>query len=156
MNDIKYLEIARDEAQKSLEASGVPVGACLVDTAEKVRARGHNERVQTENPIAHGEMTVLRKAGRLMCYEGTTLYTTLSPCVMCRGAIKLFGIPRVVVGEAETFKGDLDDLRASGTKVTLIDDEACKKLMRDFQKNYPEIWREDIGVSSTPVENREA
>jgi len=145
--DKAMMQLAAQEAAASLAAGGVPVGACLVDEAGNVLAAGHNERVQSGDPIAHGEMTVLRKAGRRSSYSGCTLYTTLSPCDMCRGAIKLFQIPRVVIGEAETFAGDTEELRAAGIEVEVLGDEACMSLMRQFQQKHPDIWAEDIGQS---------
>jgi cytosine deaminase len=122
----------------------VPVGAVLASGGQ-VLAAGHNERVQRGDPVAHGEIACLRNAGRRPSYAGMTLYTTLSPCQMCSGAILLFRIPRVVVGEAETFEGDLDFLATRGVEVVLLDDEDCKAAMREFQQRYPEVWSEDIG-----------
>ena len=132
------------QAQASLAAGGVPVGAVLV-TGSEIVAEGHNERVQLGDPVAHGEIACLRNAGRQSSYRGMTIYTTLSPCPMCTGAILLFQIPRVVVGEAETFAGDLDFLIGQGVSVTLLDDERCKAAMREFQDRYPAVWSEDIG-----------
>jgi creatinine deaminase len=108
-------------------------------------AAGHNERVQRGDPVAHGEIACLRNAGRQSSYRGMTLYTTLSPCPMCTGAILLFQIPRVVVGEAETFAGDLDFLIRQGVSVLLLNDERCMAVMREFQDRYPAVWSEDIG-----------
>jgi cytosine deaminase len=122
----------------------VPVGAVLA-AGGRLIASGHNERVQRGDPVAHGEIACLRNAGRRPSYAGTTLYTTLSPCPMCTGAILLFQIPRVVVGEARTFAGDLDFLRSRGVTVELLDDPACAALMEEFQARYPEVWSEDIG-----------
>ena len=107
-------------------------------------AAGHNERVQHGDPVAHGEISALRKAGRRASYSGTTLYT-LPPCHMCTGAILLFQIPRVVVGEARTFEGDLGFLRDRGVEITLLDDPACIAAMEEFQTRYPQVWSEDIG-----------
>src|SRR5690606_26667090 len=146
-SDAEYMELAIEEARKSASDGGIPIAACLVDNTGEVVAVGHNERVQKGDPIAHGEIACLRNAGRQKSYDGFTLYTTLSPCSMCRGAIELFKIPRVVIGESETFAGDIDALRASGVEVTLLDDERCKVLMRDFQSEHPEVWNEDIGVT---------
>jgi cytosine deaminase len=120
------------------------VGAALA-AGGRLIASGHNERVQSGDPIAHGEMSCLRNAGRQATYRGTTLYTTLSPCQMCSGAILLFQIPRVVIGEAATFAGDLEFLRRHGVMVSLVDDERCRAVMQEFQARYPEIWSEDIG-----------
>ncbi len=132
------------QARASLAAGGVPVGAVLA-TGSDIVAAGHNERVQLGDPVAHGEIACLRNAGRQSSYREMTLYTTLSPCPMCTGAILLFQIPRVVVGEAENFAGDLDFLIGQGVSVTLLDDERCKAAMREFQDRYPAVWSEDIG-----------
>lgn len=142
--DKKLLALALDQARLSLEAGGVPVGAVLAAGAD-VLAAGHNERVQNGDPVAHGEIACLRNAGRRASYADTTLYTTLSPCQMCTGAILLFQIPRVVVGEARTFAGDLDFLRAKGVEIVLLDDPACVAAMAEFQTGYPQVWSEDIG-----------
>jgi cytosine deaminase len=122
----------------------VPVGAALARGGRLI-ASGHNERVQSGDPIAHGEIACLRNAGRQASYRDTTLYTTLSPCQMCSGAVLLFRIPRVVVGEAATFAGDLEFLRARGVEIVLLDDDRCKSVMKEFQERYPEVWSEDIG-----------
>ncbi len=149
MNDDQNMQIAIDEARTALMGGGIPIAACLADSQGKVIAVGHNERVQKGDPIAHGEIACLRNAGRQKSYAGYTLYTTLSPCAMCRGAIELFKIPRVVVGENETFAGDLDKLRATGAEVVLLDSEDCKRMMREFQAKHPDIWNEDIGMATT-------
>jgi creatinine deaminase len=143
-NDRDLMALALDQARVSLAAGGVPVGAVLAAGGEVVAA-GHNERVQRGDPIAHGEISCLRNAGRRASYKDTTLYTTLSPCPMCTGAIVLFQIPRLVVGEAETFVGDLDYLAVKGVDVLLLDDPDCKAVMREFQERYPQVWSEDIG-----------
>ena len=142
--DREMMALALAQARESLEAGGVPVGAVLAAGAEVIAA-GHNERVQHGDPVAHGEISALRNAGRRPHYAGTTMYTTLSPCQMCTGAILLFQIPRVVVGEARTFAGDLGFLRANGVEVVLLDDPACVAVMEEFQARYPEVWSEDIG-----------
>jgi cytosine/creatinine deaminase len=142
--DQAMLDVALAEARASLAAGGVPVGAALA-AGGRLIASGHNERVQSGDPIAHGEMSCLRNAGRQATYRGMTLYTTLSPCQMCSGAILLFQIPRVVVGEAATFPGDLEFLSRHGVAVSLVDDERCRAVMSEFQERYPEIWSEDIG-----------
>jgi len=142
--DRAMLDVALAEARASLEAGGVPVGAALAADGRLI-ASGHNERVQSADPIAHGEMSCLRNAGRQASYRGMTLYTTLSPCQMCTGAILLFQIPRVVVGEATTFAGDLDFLSRHGVTVVLADDKRCVAVMREFQERFPEVWSEDIG-----------
>ena len=143
-DDRAMMDVALAEARSSLDAGGVPVGAALADGGRLV-ASGHNERVQRGDPVAHGEIACLRNAGRQTSYQAMTIYTTLSPCPMCTGAILLFQIPRVVVGEAETFAGDLDFLAAHGVSVTLLDDERCMAAMREFQQRYPAVWSEDIG-----------
>ena len=138
------MALALEQARASLEAGGVPVGAVLA-TGGTVLAAGHNERVQHGDPVAHGEISALRNAGRRPSYTDTTLYTTLSPCQMCTGAILLFQIPRVVVGEARTFEGDLGFLRARGVEIVLLDDPACVAAMEEFQTRHPRVWSEDIG-----------
>ena len=142
--DEAMMDVAVAEARASLAVGGVPVGAALA-AGDHLLASGHNERVQSGDPIAHGEMSCLRNAGRQASYRGMTLYTTLSPCQMCTGAILLFQIPRVVVGEATTFAGDLAFLRNHGVAVVLLDDERCIGVMHEFQARYPEVWSEDIG-----------
>src|SRR5262245_39718978 len=147
--DREMMALALHQAQVSLDAGGVPVGAVLAAARAgqgwELIAAGHNERVQRGDPVAHGEIACLRNAGRRPSYLDTTLYTTLSPCQMCTGAILLFQIPRVVVGEARTFAGDLDFLTAHGVEIVLLEDEGCVAVMREFQRRYPEIWSEDIG-----------
>src|SRR5215467_11183085 len=142
--DREMMALALHQAQVSLDAGGVPVGAVLAAGGQLIAA-GHNERVQRGDPVAHGEIACLRNAGRRPSYADTTLYTTLSPCQMCTGAILLFQIPRVVVGEALTFAGDLDFLRGRGVDILLLDDPACVAVMEEFQARYPEVWSEDIG-----------
>jgi creatinine deaminase len=149
MDDVGQLDkdmmaLALRQARVSLDAGGVPVGAVLAAGGEVLSA-GHNERVQRGDPVAHGEIACLRNAGRRPSYTGTTLYTTLSPCPLCTGAILLFQIPRVVVGEARTFPGDLGFLRERGVEVVLLDDSSCAAVMEEFQARYPEVWSEDIG-----------
>jgi cytosine deaminase len=142
--DEQMMDAALEQARASLDTRGVPVGAVLAAGADIVAA-GHNERVQRGDPVAHGEIACLRNAGRQPSYRGMTLYTTLSPCQMCTGAILLFQIPRVVVGEAETFRGDLGFLADRGVEVILLGDDRCISVMRIFQERYPEVWSEDIG-----------
>jgi cytosine/creatinine deaminase len=143
--DDEMMALALAQARASLDAGGVPVGAVLATDGGEVLAAGHNERVQRGDPVAHGEIACLRNAGRRATYRDTILYTTLSPCQMCSGAILLFQIPRVVVGEAETFRGDLGFLTEAGVDVVLVDDPGCVAVMREFQQRYPEVWSEDIG-----------
>jgi cytosine deaminase len=142
--DREMMALALDQARISLDAGGVPVGAALAAGGQLIAA-GHNERVQRGDPVAHGEIACLRNAGRRPSYLDTTLYTTLSPCQMCTGAILLFQIPRVVVGEAQTFAGDLNFLAGRGVEIVLLEDEACIAAMQEFQRRYPQIWSEDIG-----------
>ncbi len=135
---------ALEQARASLAEGGVPVGAALAAGPDLIAA-GHNERVQQGDPVAHGEIACLRNAGRQSSYRDMTLYTTLSPCQMCSGAILLFQIPRVVVGEARTFAGDPGFLTSHGVEVTVLDDDDCMAVMREFQSRYPAVWSEDIG-----------
>jgi cytosine/creatinine deaminase len=139
----KFLRAALDEALKSYHEGGLPIGAAMVENG-KIIASGHNRRVQDGDPIAHGEMDCLRKAGRRARYEGITLYTTLSPCMMCSGAILQFGIKEIVVGEDENFPGNIDFLRAHGVHVVLLNDPDCISLMRKFIQERPDLWDEDI------------
>ena len=147
--DREMMALALGQARISLDAGGVPVGAVLAagsaSQGRQLIAAGHNERVQRGDPVAHGEIACLRNAGRRPSYLDTTLYTTLSPCQMCTGAILLFQIPRVVVGEAQTYPGDLAFLADRGVEVVLLDDEGCMAAMQEFQTRYPQIWSEDIG-----------
>jgi cytosine deaminase len=142
--DREMMALALAQARQSLEAGGVPVGAVLAEGAI-VLGKGHNERVQQGDPVAHGEISALRDAGRRPDYRTTTLYTTLSPCQLCTGAVLLFRIPRLVVGEARTFEGDLGFLRSQGVEVLLLDDPACVAAMEEFQQRFPQVWSEDIG-----------
>lgn len=142
--DREMMALALAQARISLDGGGVPVGAVLA-VGGQVVAAGHNERVQRGDPVAHGEISCLRNAGRRPSYAGTTLYTTLSPCPMCSGAILLFQIPRVVVGEAESYAGDLGFLADRGVQVVLLDEPGCQAAMREFQERYPQVWSEDIG-----------
>jgi cytosine/creatinine deaminase len=141
--DRRFMCAAIEQAEKSLTEGGVPIGAALIEDGVLV-ATGHNCRVQNGDPIAHGEMDCLRAAGRRRSYRGATLYTTLSPCMMCAGTIVQFKIPRVVVGENSTFGGNEDFLRSHGVEVVVLGDERCKSLMRRFQAEHLDIWNEDI------------
>jgi len=142
-----FMQAAIDEAKKGLASGGIPIGSVLVCDG-KIIGRGHNQRVQRGSVIHHGEMNCLENAGRqpAKVYACSTIYTTLSPCPMCSGAIKLYGIPRVVVGENVTFVGDEEHLRQSGVKVEVLQNEECIRLMREFIADKPELWNEDIGV----------
>ncbi|VXB80812.1 nucleoside deaminase [Arthrobacter sp. 8AJ] len=141
--DLSAFEAAYQAAQKSLAEGGIPIGASIA-RGGVVIASGHNERVQNADPIAHGEMSALRSAGRQKSYRDTTLYTTLAPCAMCAGTIIQFKIPRVVVGEARTFDGELELLRSRGVEVVVLDDQRCVDMMVAFQTEKQELWAEDI------------
>jgi cytosine/creatinine deaminase len=141
--DHEFMALALEQARKSYEEGGVPVGAVMIENG-KVIAAGHNQRVQNCDPIAHGEMDCIRKAGRRARYGDVTLYTTLSPCMMCAGAIVQFGIGRVVVGEDRNFKGNAGFLREHGVEVSLLDDAGCRNLMDKFIAERPDLWDEDI------------
>ena len=142
-----FLQAAIDEAKKGLAAGGIPIGSVLVHDG-KIIGRGHNQRVQQGSVIRHGEMDCLENAGRQSAtvYQHCTIYTTLSPCPMCSGAILLYRIPRVVVGENATFLGAEDLLRSQGVGVTVLQDEQCIEMMRRFIAENPALWNEDIGV----------
>ena len=141
-----FLQAAIDEAQKGLAAGGIPIGSVLVCEG-KIIGRGHNQRVQNGSVIHHGEMNCLENAGRLKAsvYKRCTIYSTLSPCPMCSGAILLYGIPRVIVGENKTFQGPEEYVRSQGVQVEVLQNEECIQLMRDFIAKNPELWNEDIG-----------
>ena len=141
--DRKHLKTAYDEAKAGYDEGGCPIGSVLA-RGEDVVSQGRNQRVQKGDPIAHGEMDALRKAGRQKTYKDTTLYTSLSPCMMCTGAIIQFGIPRVVIGENTTFGGNEDFLRSKGVEVVIADDAECIALMTRFIEEKPELWNEDI------------
>src|SRR5277367_2977529 len=142
-----YLLAAVEQARKSRSEGGIPIGSVLVHEG-RIIGRGHNCRVQTGSAIDHGEMNCLRNAGRLAAsvYRSSILYTTLSPCPMCSGAIVLYKIPRVVVGENQTFLGAEDYLRSQGIQVDVLQNEECIQMMSDFIRENPALWNEDIGV----------
>jgi cytosine deaminase len=142
-----FLQAAIDEANKGLKAGGIPIGSVLVCDG-RIIGRGHNQRVQNGSVIHHGEMNCLENAGRQKAevYQRCTIYTTLSPCPMCSGAILLYKIPHVVVGENITFMGDEAHLRAQGVQVDVLQNEQCIQLMKDFIERHPALWNEDIGV----------
>ena len=146
MDDQAAMAAAIEQAAKSLSEGGVPVGAALVADG-RLLGVGHNRRVQQGSVIRHGETDCLENVGRLHAtvYRRATMYTTLSPCDMCTGTILLYGIPRVVMGENETYVGGEDYLRSRGVEVINLDSEECKQLMRDFIRDHPDIWNEDIG-----------
>lgn len=141
-----FMLAAFEEAEKGLAEGGIPIGSVLVHDG-RIIGRGHNRRVQNGSAILHGEMDALENAGRLPAkiYRECVLYTTLSPCAMCSGAIMLYGIPRVVIGENETFMGEEEALRARGIKLDVLQDDACIQMMRSFIDRHPDLWNEDIG-----------
>jgi cytosine deaminase len=142
-----FLEAAVEEARQGMREGGIPIGSVLVHTG-KVIGRGHNRRVQKRSAILHAEMDALENAGRqpACVYRESILYTTLSPCPMCSGAILLYGIPRVLVGENRTFIGEEVLLRSRGVSIEVFQDEECIRLMQEFIRNKPALWNEDIGV----------
>jgi cytosine deaminase len=142
-----FLEAALEQARKSYSEGGIPIGSVLVQ-AGRIIGRGHNCRVQTGSPIDHGEMNCLRNAGRLPAsvYHSCVIYSTLSPCPMCSGAIVLYKIPRVVVGENRTFVGAEEYMRSQGIAVEVVQDPECIALMERFIREKPELWHEDIGI----------
>jgi cytosine deaminase len=141
------MNAAIQEAQQGLKEGGIPIGSAIVHGG-RVIGRGHNRRVQRGSSVLHGEMDALENAGRqpAAIYRQSVLYTTLSPCAMCSGAILLYGIPRVIVGENQTFLGEEELLRSRGVTVQVLQDETCIRLMREFIAAHPELWNEDIGV----------
>ncbi|MFJ4632767.1 MULTISPECIES: nucleoside deaminase [unclassified Streptomyces] len=140
-----WLATAVAEARAGLAEGGIPIGAALYGADGTLLGRGHNRRVQDDDPSMHAETAAFRSAGRQRSYRGTTMVTTLSPCWYCSGLVRQFGISRVVVGEAATFHGGHDWLAGHGVEIVLLDDPECTSLMRDFIKNNPELWNEDIG-----------
>lgn len=141
--DRRFLRIAYEEALAGFNEGGCPIGSVLAE-GDRLIAQGRNQRVQKGDPIAHGEMDCLRKAGRQKSYRKMTLYTSLSPCMMCTGTIIQFSIPRVIVGEARNFAGNPDLLRERGVEVIIADDPDCIALMARFIREQPALWNEDI------------
>src|SRR6516164_2490269 len=143
----EFMMAAIQEAEKGLKEGGIPIGSVLVHRG-RVIGRGHNRRIQKNSAVLHGEMDALENAGRLAAavYRECVIYTTLSPCSMCSGAILLYGIPKVVVGENRTFRGEEDLLRSRGVEVTVLQDGTCIAMMERFIQERPELWNEDIGV----------
>jgi cytosine deaminase len=142
-----FLAAAIAEAQQGYDEGGIPIGSVLVHRGAII-GRGHNRRLQRGSPTLHGEMDALENAGRQSAsvYRECTIYTTLSPCAMCSGAILLYGIPRVVIGENRTFLGEEALLRSRGVQLDVVDDPTCIALMERFIRERPEVWNEDIGV----------
>ena len=141
-----WLAVAVEEARLGLSEGGIPIGGALVAADGTVLGRGHNRRVQDDDPSMHGETSAFRNAGRQRTYAGTTMVTTLSPCWYCSGLVRQFGISRVVVGEATTFFGGHEWLAENGVEVVLLDDPECIDLMERFIADRPDLWFEDIGV----------
>jgi creatinine deaminase len=141
-----FLRAAMEEARKGLRKGGIPIGSVLVIDG-KIAGRGHNQRVQQGSVIRHAEMDCLENAGRLQPsdYRRSTLYSTLSPCDMCSGAVLLYKIPRVIIGENRTFKGPQDYVRSRGVDVQVVDSPECMDLMQQFIREHPTLWNEDIG-----------
>ena len=141
-----FMHAAIDEAQQGLAEGGIPIGSVLVHRGT-ILGRGHNRRIQRGSPILHGEMDALENAGRhpANVYRESVLYTTLSPCAMCSGAILLYGIPTVIVGENQTFLGEEELLRSRGVNVEVLQDVTCIEMMTRFIAEHPELWNEDIG-----------
>jgi cytosine deaminase len=142
-----FMLAAVQEAEQGVREGGIPIGSVLVHRGTII-GRGHNRRVQSGSPILHGEMDALENAGRhsAAIYRESTLYTTLSPCPMCSGAILLYRIPRVIIGENRSFMGEEELLRSRGVNVTVLQDTRCIELMESFIRDFPELWNEDIGV----------
>jgi len=142
----RFLEAALEEAQRGRDEGGIPIGSVLVH-AGRIIGRGHNRRIQQGSAIRHGEMDALERAGRQTpaIYRASTMYTTLSPCAMCSGAVLLYGIPHVVVGENRTFMGEEDLLRSRGVRVEVVNDARCVALMQRIIAEHPDVWNEDIG-----------
>ena len=143
----RFMNAAIEEAQQGLKEGGIPIGSVIVHEGQVI-GRGHNRRVQLGSAVLHGEIDALENAGRQppAVYRQSVLYTTLSPCAMCSGAILLYGIPRVIVGENQTFLGEEELLRSRGVTVEVLQDETCVRLMRDFIAAHPALWSEDIGI----------
>jgi creatinine deaminase len=142
----EFMLAAIEEARQGVAEGGIPIGSVIVHNG-KIVGRGHNRRIQKGSPTLHGEMDALENAGRLPArvYRESVIYTTLSPCSMCSGAILLYGIPRVIVGENTTFMGEEELLRARGVSVEVLQDESCIELMTTFIRENAELWNEDIG-----------
>jgi cytosine deaminase len=142
-----YMQAVLEEARLGLAEGGIPIGSVLVYQG-RILGRGHNRRVQNNSAILHGEMDALENAGRLSAsiYRDATLYTSLSPCIMCSGAILLYGIPRVVIAENQTFMGAEELLRSRGVELEVLQEPACIQLMQAFIDQRPELWNEDIGI----------
>jgi cytosine deaminase len=140
----EFMQAAIDEAKKGMEEGGIPIGSVLVKEG-KIIGRGHNRRVQHDDPLAHAEIDCIRNAGRIGKYQGTTIYSTLMPCYLCAGAIVQFGIKKVIAGESKTFDGAAEFMEEHGVEVIDLDIGECKDIMEKFIHEKPDIWYEDIG-----------
>jgi cytosine/creatinine deaminase len=144
LSDYNYfMKIAYEQAHKSYKEGGLPIGAVMVENSQII-GKGHNQRIQEGDPTAHGEISCFRNVGRRSNYKNTILFTTLSPCMMCAGAIVQFGVPCVVIGENKSFSGNIDFLREHGVEVILLSDPLCESLMTTFILENPDLWDEDI------------
>lgn len=147
LDDEAMLWVAIEEARAGVAEGGIPIGGALFDAEGNLLGRGHNRRVQQDDPSVHGETDAFRNAGRQRSYRGTTMVTTLSPCWYCSGLVRQFNIGAVVIGESRTFTGGHDWLAEHGVSVTILDDERCVTMMTEFIAANPELWNEDIGVA---------
>jgi cytosine deaminase len=140
----EFMQMAIDQARKSKNEGGIPIGSVLIKSGQLV-AKGHNKRVQENNPILHGEMDCVNNARRIGSFKDTVIYSTLMPCYMCAGMIVQFKIPKVIVGESETFSGAREFMEQHGVEVIDLNLQECKDMMKEFIEKYPELWNEDIG-----------
>ena len=145
LNHNALLEVAIEEARLGLAEGGIPIGAALFDAQEKLLGRGHNRRVQEDDPSIHGETDAFRKAGRQRSYRNTIMVTTLAPCWYCSGLVRQFGIGTVIVGESVNFQGGIDWLRENGVEVIDLNSAECITMLADYIAANPEVWNEDIG-----------
>jgi creatinine deaminase len=145
MDHTEMLAAALDEARAGLREGGIPIGSALFDASGTLLGRGHNQRVQRDDPSAHAEVEAFRNAGRRRSYRDTVISTTLAPCWYCSGLIRQFGIGTVVVGESRTFRGGIDWLRESGVEIVDLASDECAELLQSFIAAHPDVWNEDIG-----------
>jgi cytosine/creatinine deaminase len=145
LNAKAMLDIAIEEARAGLAEGGIPIGAALFDGSGNLLGRGHNRRLQEDDPSIHGETDAFRKAGRQRSYRDTIMVTTLAPCWYCSGLVRQFNIGTVIVGESRTFQGGIEWLRENGVKVIDMDSDECREMLEGFIREHPEIWNEDIG-----------
>jgi len=145
LSNEQMLAVAIEEARLGLAEGGIPIGAALFDAGGKLLGRGHNRRVQENDPSIHGETDAFRKAGRQRNYRNTIMVTTLAPCWYCSGLVRQFNIGKVIIGESETFHGGIDWLRENGVEVIDMNNSECKEILGGFIAKYPEVWNEDIG-----------